>query len=79
VFIGVPQSYSYLARIQDRIVSFVTEHSSISREKFTEYMMKTDELSNDTGSILDSEQAVKSGLIDSLGTLSDALDYLHQA
>jgi len=75
--IGVPQTYNYLSRIQERIVSFVTGHSSISREEYMRYMNSTDELANDVGSVIYGEEAVKSGLIDQLGTLGDALHYLH--
>ena len=77
VVIGVPQTYNYFARIQERIVGFVTGHSNISREKYTELMMATDEIANDVGSVIYGEEAVRCGLIDSIGTLSDALDYLH--
>ena len=77
VVIGVPQTYNYFSRIQERIVSFVTSHSNVSREKYTELMMQTDELANDVGSVIYGEEAVACGLIDSIGTLSDALDYLH--
>ena len=52
VVIGVPQTYNYFARIQDRIVRFVTEHSRISREDYVRLMTNTDELANDVGSIL---------------------------
>ena len=78
VVIGVPQTYNYFARIQDRIVRFVTEHSRISREDYVRLMTNTDELANDVGSILSGEDAVRLGLIDRLGTLSDALDWLHR-
>lgn len=77
VVIGVPQTYNYFARIQERIVSFVTGHSDVSREMYTKLMMQTDELANDVGSVIYGEEAVNCGLIDSIGTLSDALDYLH--
>jgi ATP-dependent protease ClpP protease subunit len=77
VVIGVPQTYNYFARIQDRIVRFVTEHSHISREDYVRLMTNTDELANDVGSILSGEDAVRLGLIDRLGTLSDALEWLH--
>lgn len=77
VVIGVPQTYNYFARIQDRIVRFVTSHSNITREAYLELMMATDELANDTGSVLYGEEAVSCGLIDSLGGLSDALEWLH--
>lgn len=79
VVIGVPQTYNYLARIQERIVSFVINHSHVSRENYTELMMATDELANDVGSVIYGEEAVACGLIDSIGTLSDALNYLHNA
>lgn len=77
VVIGVPQTYNYFARIQERIVSFVTVHSHISREKYTELMMTTDEIANDVGSVIHGDEAVSFGLIDRIGTLSDALNYLH--
>ena len=77
IVIGVPQTYNYFSRIQERIVSFVTDHSSISREKYISLMNNTDELANDVGSVIYGAEAVESGLIDSLGTLSDALSYLH--
>lgn len=78
VVIGAPQTYNYLSRIQDRIVSFVINHSGISEEKYRALMTQTDELANDVGSIIYGEEAVACGLIDSIGTLSDALQYLHR-
>lgn len=77
VVIGVPQTYNYFSRIQERIVSFVTEHYNISREDYLRLMTNTDELANDVGSVIYGREAVALGLIDSLGTLSDALDWLH--
>lgn len=77
VVIGVPQTYNYFSRIQERIVSFVTEHSNISREDYLRLMTNTDELANDVGSVIYGSEAVQLGLIDSLGTLCDALDWLH--
>ncbi len=78
VVIGVPQTYNYFARIQERIVRFVTGHSHIRREDYLRLMNQTDELANDVGSVIDGEEAVKLGLIDRLGCLSDALDCLHR-
>ena len=78
VVIGVPQTYRYFARIQERIVRFVTDHSQVSREDYLRLMTNTDELANDVGSVIYGAEAVDSGLIDQIGTLSDALDYLHQ-
>ena len=77
VVIGVPQTYNYFARIQERIVGFVTGHSRVSREEYLRLMTNTDELANDLGSVIYGEEAVRLGLIDTLGTLSDALGYLH--
>lgn len=77
VVIGVPQTYNYFARIQERIVGFVTGHSNISRTRLNELMMATDELANDVGSVIYGREAVECGLIDDLGTLSDALQWLH--
>ena len=78
VVIGVPQTYNYLGKIQERIVGFITENSNISREKLLEFMMNTCELANDVGTVVYGEEAVKSGLIDQLGDLSDALTWLHK-
>lgn len=78
VVIAAPQTYSYFGRMQERIVRFVTDHSNISREHLLEYMMSTDAIANDVGTVLDGPEAVACGLIDSLGTLSDALAYLHE-
>lgn len=77
VVIGVPQTYNYFARIQERIVRFVTEHSSITREEYLRLMTNTDELANDVGSVIYGDEAVGKGLIDQIGTLADALAYLH--
>ena len=77
VVIGVPQTYQYFSRIQERIVSFVTDHSAIAREDYLRLMNKTDELANDVGSVIHGADAVALGLIDAVGTLSDALRWLH--
>lgn len=75
--IGVSQTYDYFARTQERIVRFVTENSHITRDRFLEYMLRTGELANDVGSILGADEAVSCGLMDGVGTLSDALEWLH--
>ena len=78
VVIGVPQTYNYFNRIQERIVSFVTDHSRVKREEYLRLMTNTDELANDVGSVIYGAEAVEKGLIDGIGTLSDALQYLHE-
>lgn len=76
--VGSPQTYYYFERMQGRIVSFVCGHSDISEENFTNLMMATDQIATDTGSVIDGHEAVKCGLIDSVGGLSDALDCLNE-
>ncbi len=74
--LGVPQTLSYFEKMQDRIVNFVVNNSSIDKKSFKALMMKTGELVMDVGTVLDGEDAVKCGLIDKLGGLGDALDFL---
>ncbi len=76
--LGVPQTLSYFEKMQDRIVNFVANNSKISSEDFRKLMLKTGELVMDVGTVLDGEGAVKSGLIDELGGLCDALDFLNK-
>jgi ATP-dependent protease ClpP protease subunit len=77
VVIGVPQTFNYFSKIQERIVQFITENSKIKREKLIEYMLRTGELAADVGSVIYGQEAVEVGLIDQLGGLSDVLEYLH--
>ena len=76
--VGAPQTYRYFNRIQEQIADFVTANSRISRETFMDYMMQTDQMATDVGTILYGREAVASGLIDELGGLSDALCCLHR-
>ncbi len=76
--LGVPQAFSYFRKMQERIARFVTENSRMSFARFDELCMETDELVTDVGTVLEGEQAVSEGLIDSLGSLSDAFEALHQ-
>lgn len=76
--LGVPQTFDYFDKMQDRITRFVIENSSISEKEFTKLMMNTSELVTDVGTMLDGETAVQKGLIDELGSLSDAVACLYQ-
>ncbi len=76
--IGVPQTYEYFRRMQERITNFVVKNSNIRKEKFTELMMKTGEMANDVGTIVSGDDAVTYGLIDEKGGLDKALSYLYQ-
>lgn len=75
--LGVPQTLSYFDKMQERIVRFVCDNSAIKPERFRELMMSTGELVMDVGSVIDGEQAVKEGLIDRLGGLSESIDCLY--
>ncbi len=76
--LGVPQTMRYFEQMQERITGFVHRHSAIPEERFIQLMMDTSELVMDVGTVLDGEQAVKEGLIDRLGSLGDALQYLYE-
>ena len=76
--IGVPQTFYYFERIQERILQFVTTNSNIKRDTFTRLMLQTGELAADVGSVIYGEEAVELGLIDRIGGLSDALGCLYE-
>ncbi len=76
--IGVAQTFNYFERIQERIIDFVTRNSRVDRETFARLMLKTGEIAADVGSVIYGEEAVRLGLIDHLGSLSDALECLHE-
>lgn len=78
VVLGVSQTFTYLKRMQDRIVEFVVSHSGISFDAFNRLMLSTEEMANDMGSVLLGEEAVSCGLIDQMGGVADALEYLYQ-
>ncbi|NIK68888.1 MULTISPECIES: ClpP family protease [unclassified Paenibacillus] len=75
--IGVPQTFEYLDKMQERILKFVTMHSNVTEEKFKELMFKTGELTRDIGTTVIGSDAVKYGLIDAVGGLGDALRELN--
>ena len=76
--LGVPQTYYYFERMQDRIIKFITDHSRVSDEKFRAMLMDTDQIATDIGSLIDGREAVECGLIDEVGSLSDALRELYR-
>ena len=79
VVLGAPQTYRYLSQMQERVTAFLTAHSRVTREALLDYMMATDTLTTDLGTVLSGPEAVSCGLIDALGGLSDALAWLHAA
>ena len=74
--LGIPQTLEYFRRMQDRIANFIAQNSGLSVERFTTLSMNTQELVMDVGTVLDGPEAVEEGLIDSLGSLADAMDCL---
>ncbi|MCZ8512309.1 ATP-dependent Clp protease proteolytic subunit [Paenibacillus filicis] len=76
--IGVPQTFEYLDKMQERIIHFVTRNSRIAEEKFKELMFKTGELTRDIGTTVVGTDAVRYGLIDMLGGLGDAIRELNR-
>lgn len=76
--IGVPQTYEYLDKMQDRVVSFVVNNSRISTDRYRELMFRTGELARDVGTILVGKDAVKEGLIDEVGGVAGAMAKLRE-
>ena len=76
--IGVPQTYEYLDKMQDRVVRFVTEHSRIDESKFRDLMFRTGELARDIGTVLIGREAVDVGIIDEAGGLGQAVRQIEQ-
>ncbi|MCL4424461.1 MAG: ATP-dependent Clp protease proteolytic subunit, partial [Firmicutes bacterium] len=76
--IGVPQTYEYLDKMQDRVVKFVVKNSGITEEKYRELMFRTGELARDIGTVLVGKDAVQVGLIDEVGGLGSSLKKLKE-
>lgn len=78
LIIGVPQMFNHFARMQERITDFVVRNSKVEKENFTSLMMNTTEMVTDVGSVLTGDRAVKEGLIDEVGSLSNVIDKLYK-
>lgn len=76
--IGVPQTYEYIDRMQDRVIRFVSGHSHISDGRLRELMLRTGDLARDVGTVLVGVEAVREGIIDAVGSLQDALAEVHR-
>jgi ATP-dependent protease ClpP protease subunit len=76
--IGVPQTFEYMEKMQERVIRFVTSHSNISEEKFKELMFKTGELTRDIGTTVIGADAVKVGLINQVGGIGDAIQVMNR-
>ncbi len=76
--IGVTQTYEYIEKIQDRILSFIVNHSKIEYEEVKKLMLNTKQLVKDVGSILIGNDAVQHGIIDEVGGIDKALIKLNE-
>lgn len=76
--IGAPQTFDYFKQIQDRITGFVCSHCRLEQSRMEELMMETGMLTKDLGTILVGEEAVRMGVIDEVGGISQAIRKLHE-
>ena len=78
MFIGVIQSYRNMEKTQDRIARFIADHSRISQERLLELMLDSTQLVKDVGTMLEGEEAVREGIIDEVGGISQAYARLQE-
>ena len=78
MFIGVTQSLRNMIKTQDRITKFLAGHSHMTQQRIEELMLNPTELVKDVGTLLEGREAVREGLIDEVGGMSDALGKLHE-
>ena len=78
MIIGAAQTYEYFEMIQDRILTFVSEHAKIAYDQVKKLMLNTEMLTKDLGTVLVGQDTVKTGLIDEVGGIREALRYLYQ-
>jgi ATP-dependent protease ClpP protease subunit len=76
--IGVPQTFEYLDKMQERVVNFVTKHSNITEETFKDLMFAKGNLTRDIGTNVIGKDAVESGLIDQVGGIGQAIKKLNE-
>lgn len=74
--IGVPQTFRYFQKMQERITNFIVSNSNVDREAFLKYMYDTDEIANDVGTVLNAEEVVEIGLINEIGGFNTAMTVL---
>ncbi|KGP92912.1 translocation-enhancing protein TepA [Pontibacillus chungwhensis BH030062] len=76
--IGVPQTFEYLDKMQERVINFVTHHSNVTEEKFKDLMFAKGNLTRDIGTNVIGDDAVECGLIDAVGGVSHAMKKLNE-
>lgn len=78
LILGVDQSLIYLKKMEERVLDFITRNSKISAQRFKQLMLNNNELVTDLGTVLSGEEAVKEGIIDGIGTITDALNFISE-
>ncbi|MHA6251242.1 ClpP family protease [Oceanobacillus sp. CAU 1775] len=76
--IGVPQTFEYLDKMQERVIQFVINHSNIEEEQFKSFMFAKGNLTRDIGTNVIGSEAVECGLIDQVGGIKEALGKLNE-
>ncbi|MDU4659138.1 MAG: ATP-dependent Clp protease proteolytic subunit, partial [Clostridium butyricum] len=76
--IGIAQTFEYFKKMQERINDFIVRTSNIKSETLEKFMLQTDDLLNDVGTMLIGKQAVDCGLIDEVGGISEAIKKLRE-
>ena len=74
--VGAPQTFTYFRDMQERIIRFISRNSRAEPDTIRELMMRPDQIATDVGSVIEGEEAVKYGIIDAVGGLTDALEAL---
>ncbi|MGN1092715.1 MAG: ClpP family protease, partial [Monoglobaceae bacterium] len=74
IVITAPQTFEQMTKLQERLISFVAKHSNINEDKLRDMMLNCKNISNDIGTVLYGEEAVKCGLIDCVGGIAQAVD-----
>ncbi|WP_396020763.1 ClpP family protease [Bacillus sp. SD075] len=75
--IGVPQTFEYLDKMQERVIKFVTRHSNVTEESFKDLMFAKGNLTRDIGTNVIGAEAVEIGMIDDVGGVGQAMRKLN--
>lgn len=75
--IGVPQTFEYLDKMQERVINFITNHSRITDSDLKDLMFEKGNLSRDIGTNVIGIDAVECGLINEVGGVKDAIQKIN--
>lgn len=76
LILGVDQALIYLKKMEERVLDFISRNSNISDKRFKELMLNNNQLVTDLGTVLSGAEAVEEGIIDDIGTINDALNFI---